>query len=246
MDWTKQRITFPELANKLRNKAGRGADGKITVRHRGGGKKRIYRNVDRQRSLWNTPGIVLSMERGMNSAFIAGIAYSIGIISYITAPYGLRIGDIVTASWQADWRQVGNAMPLINIPLNIKIHNIESFPGSGAVYARSAGTWALIAEASAAGVVVVFRSGTRKKLSPYCLATIGRVSNINYRNITFYKAGQTRLNGVRPSVRGVAMNAVDHPHGGGKGKKSKNSLPQSPWGRLGRGQKTVIRSHKNS
>ena len=132
-------------------------------------------------------------------------------------------------------------MPLVNIPLNVKIHNVESFPGSGAVFARAAGTWALIAESSSTSVIVVLRSGLRKVLSPYCVATIGRVSNINHRSNKFYKAGQSRRAGIRPTVRGVAMNPVDHPHGGGKGKKSKNAVAQSPWGRLGKGQKTVVK-----
>lgn len=125
------------------------------------------------------------------------------------------------AGWRVDQKQVGNTMPLINIPLNTKIHNIESFPGSGGIYARSGGTWGLVTEASSKYVVVILRSGIRKELSPYCLATIGRVSNINYYAKKFYKAGQNRHSGIRPSVRGVAMNPVDHPHGGGKGKNQK-------------------------
>lgn len=242
MDWIRQKTTFRKLICKRNNRAGRNRLGRITVRHKGGGLRRVFRVLDHQRTLWNIPGIVLSLERGTNSYFIAAIVYPIGIITYITAPQGLRIGDKLIAGWTVDSKQVGNAMPLINIPLNIKIHNIEAFPGSGAVYARSAGTFGIVTETSPSKVLVVLASGIKKELSPYCQATIGRVSNVGHRNTKFFKAGHSRWAGIRPTVRGVAMNAVEHPHGGGKGKKSKNSVPQSPWGRLGKGQKSVLRN----
>jgi large subunit ribosomal protein L2 len=124
-------------------------------------------------------------------------------------------------------------MPLVNIPLNLKIHCIEAYPGSGAVYIRAGGNWAIIVAKNAYTVQVLFRNGLKKAFSPYCLGVLGRVSNIHKQKKIFKKAGDARNFGIRPSVRGVAMNPVDHPHGGGKGKKSKNTVPEAPWGRLG-------------
>ena len=171
--------------------------------------------------------------------FVATLIYSCGVVSYILAPYGIRPGHTVWAGPNAK-PTLGSCLPLRNVPLNIKIHNIESRPGGGAKYARAAGTWAKVAERGSNEVVVVFKNGRRKRLHQDCSAVIGGLSNIHRRkqNVAS-KAGASRNAGRRPSVRGVAQNPVDHPHGGGKGKKSPKNPNYNFVRKLPKGRKTA-------
>jgi len=215
--------------------------GRITVRHKGGGVKRNFRLIDFKRALWNVPGIVSSLEYDPNRrAYLALIFYNhIDILSYIVAPEGLQIGESVIAGFGAPTAP-GNASLLKFIPLRVKIHNIEGYPTGGAKYCRSAGTWAIILNKRHNVAQLLFSNG-KKKFSLDCLATFGVVSNSLSRSYIKKKAGYSRLKGIRPCVRGVAMNPVDHPHGGGNGKKSPRAVSMSPWGKLGKGIKTVLR-----
>lgn len=178
-------------------------------------------------------GVIIAFERNKSiKSYIALICYPNGIFVYSVACAGLGIGDRVIAGWNVP-PVVGNCLPLRNIPLNIKISLIESFPGSGLFIVRSPGNWAVILLKTNKYASIVFRTGKSRRFNLDCLATIGRVSNIRWRKHKLRKAGQRRNLGRRPWVRGVAQNPVDHPHGGGKGKKSKNAVPEGPWGRLG-------------
>lgn len=224
MLFTKQKYNL-NLTYKIVSKFGR-SRGKICSKHRGGGLKKKMKIIDYTRNLWNVPAFVLSLEKTKtNSPYLALLLYPIGILTYIIAPKDIKIGskifsgDVIPIS-------VGNNTYLKNIPLNLKIHNIESYPNSGAKYIKSAGLWAKIIDKSATHAFVIFKNNTIKKLSIFCTATIGEVSNSSYfSSKLLYKAGQTRkLLNKRPKVRGVAKNPVDHPHGGGNGKKS----PKNP------------------
>lgn len=211
---------------KKKKNYGRNNTGKITVRHRGGSKhKPTARLIDYSRAIWNLPAMVLNLERNFNnSANIALVVYPTGILSYLLAPIGLKPGQKVLAGHHLSPKP-GYHTVLKHIPLNYKIHNIEAFPGSGGKYIRSAGTWAKIIEKNPLFALVLLSSGKKKIFNINCSATFGRLSNLNYiKKKKKRKAGDSRKLNIRPSVRGVAMNAVDHPHGGGKGKKS----PKNP------------------
>lgn len=218
---------------------GRNNKGQITVRHRGGGVKRKYRLVDFKRTKDDITAIVASIEYDPNrSANIALINYKDGEKSYIIAPKGLKVGDIVVSGKQTDVK-VGNAMEIMNIPVGTVIHNIELRPGKGGQLARSAGNSAQILGREGKYVLIRLRSGETRKILGTCRATIGVVGNEDYELVNIGKAGRTRHMGIRPTVRGSVMNPNDHPHGGGEGRAPVGrSGPMTPWGKPALGLKT--------
>ena len=233
------------LTEGLHKKGGRNNQGRITVRHQGGGAKRLYRKVDFKRSRWDIPAVVERLEYDPNrTAFIALIKYQDGELSYIIAPQRLEVGDTVITSATADIKP-GNTLPLKSIPVGTIIHNIELKPQKGAQMVRSAGTYAQLVGRESGYAQIKLASGELRKVQDTCLATIGAVSNPDKMNEVSSKAGRTRNQGVRPTVRGVVMNPVDHPHGGGEGKSGQgNPHPVSPWGWQTKGKKT--RSNKRT
>jgi large subunit ribosomal protein L2 len=230
------------LTEGIHKKGGRNNQGRITVRHQGGGAKRLYRKIDFKRSRWDVPATVERLEYDPNrTAFIALIKYKDGELSYIIAPQRLEVGDTVITSATADIKP-GNTLPLKSIPVGTIIHNIELKPQKGAQMVRSAGTYAQLVGRDAGYAQIKLASGELRMVLDNCLATIGAVSNPDKMNEVSSKAGRTRNRGVRPTVRGVVMNPVDHPHGGGEGKSSGGRHPVTPWGKKTRGPKT--RSNK--
>ncbi len=232
--------TRPErsLLKKKKQKAGRNNAGRITVRHRGGGHKRRIRVVDFVREKHDIPAKVASIEYDPNrSARIALLHYRDGEKRYILAPNGLKVGTVVV-SGQAVEPEVGNALPLSAIPLGMAIHNLELVPGRGAVIARSAGQSAVLLSRSGSYADVRMPSGELRKVRTSCFATIGQVGNLEHEGLSLGKAGRARWQGRRPTVRGVAMNPVDHPMGGGEGRTSGGGHPVSPWGKLTKGKRT--------
>jgi large subunit ribosomal protein L2 len=226
------------LTEGLNKKGGRNNQGRITVRHQGGGAKRLYRKVDFKRNRWDIPAVVERLEYDPNrTAFIALIKYEDGLLSYIIAPQRLEVGDTVITSASADIKP-GNTLPLKSIPVGTIIHNIELKPQKGAQMVRSAGTYAQLVGRDSGYAQIKLASGELRMVMDSCLATIGAVSNPDKMNEVSSKAGRTRHQGVRPTVRGVVMNPVDHPHGGGEGKSSGGRHPVSPWGKKTRGPKT--------
>jgi len=226
------------LIKKVKN-GGRNNQGKITVRHVGGGSKRKYRVIDFKRDKISIPGRVESIEYDPNrSALIALISYVDGEKRYILAPTGLKVGDTIITSENADIKS-GNCLNLRNIPPGTVIHNIELTPGGGGVIVRSAGANAQLLAKDEIFAHVKLPSLEVRKISLDCKATIGQVSNIDYENVILAKAGRNRNLGKRPSVRGTAMNPVDHPHGGGEGRSPVGHPgPQTPWGQPALGYKT--------
>lgn len=230
----------------LKKKGGRNNAGRITVRHRGGGHKRCYRLIDFKRDKIDVPAKVASIQYDPNrSARIALLHYTDGEKRYILAPLGLKINDTVVSGEKPDIR-VGNAMPLRNIPLGTFVHNVELKPGKGGQLARGAGSYAqLVAKEGDYGQVRL-PSGEVRLVRLECRATIGQVGNLDHENISYGKAGKTRWLGRRPKVRGVAMNPVDHPMGGGEGKASGGRHPCSPAGKLAKGYKTRKKKKSDS
>jgi large subunit ribosomal protein L2 len=225
------------LLAPLRKSGGRNNRGRITTRHRGGGHKRRYRIVDFRRNKENVPARVAAVEYDPNrSARLALLHYVDGEKSYILAPVGLRVGDQVMAGIEADIRP-GNCLPLKNIPLGTMVHNIELRIGKGGQMVRSAGAAAQLMAKEGEHALVKLPSGEQRLVRIECRATVGQVGNLDHENISVGKAGRTRWKGRRSSVRGIAMNPVDHPHGGGEG-RSKGNHPQTPWGQPSRGYKT--------
>ena len=230
------------LEYKKRN-AGRNKQGKITVRHQGGGNKAKYRIIDFKRNKLDIPAKVSTIEYDPNrSAFIALLIYADGEKRYILAPNGLKVGDKVVSGSTADIMP-GNALPIENIPVGTLIHNVEIKPGRGGQMARSAGMSAqLMAKENGYGLIRL-PSGELRKVALNALATIGVVGNSDHENVRIGKAGRTRHMGIRPTVRGVVMNPCDHPHGGGEGKSPVGMpAPVTPWGKVALGLKT--RKHK--
>jgi len=228
------------LVVKLKKTGGRNNSGRITTRHIGGGHKRKYRIIDFKRDKFDIPGKVYSIEYDPNrSANIALINYLDGEKRYILAPLGLKVGDTVVSSKKPDTEiKEGNAMPLQYIPLGTFIHNVELKPGKGGQIARSAGNYSqLIAKEGDYGHVRL-PSGEVRLIHLSCMATIGQVGNIEHENISMGKAGRSRWLDIRPTVRGTAMNPVDHPLGGGEGRSKGGRHPCSPWGQLAKGLKT--------
>jgi len=226
------------LTEGLAKKGGRNNTGRITARRRGGGHKRLYRMVDFKRRKIDAPAKVLRLEYDPNrTAFIALIEYEDGEVSYILAPQRLEAGDTVVSGAKADIKP-GNALPLASIPVGTIVHNVEMKPGKGGQIARSAGTYVQLVGRDAGHALLRLGSGEVRMVRAECMATIGAVSNPDQANIKLGKAGRKRWLGKRPSVRGVAMNPVDHPHGGGEGRTSGGRHPVTPWGRPTKGAKT--------
>src|SRR5215204_4627682 len=218
--------------------SGRNNNGHITVRRRGGGHKRHYRIVEFKRDKAGVPGRVTQIENDPNrSAHIALITYHDGEKRYIIAPAGIEVGKTVMSGREADILP-GNALPIRNIPLGTQIHNIELRPGKGGQMARSAGAFAQLVAKEGDYAQLRMPSGEVRRVPVVCMATVGQVGNVEHENVSYGKAGRSRWKGIRPHVRGVAMNPVDHPHGGGEGKTSGGRNPVTPWGQPTRGYKT--------
>ena len=227
------------LLEYIKSSGGRNSQGRISVRFRGGGHKRMYRRVDFKR---DKPGIaarVRSVEYDpYRSARIALLHYADGEKRYILAPDGLKIGDILQSGADAEVR-VGNTLPLLNMPTGTIVHNIELKPGRGGQLIRGAGASAQVMGRDGLYIQVRLKSGEMRKILATCQATVGQVGNADHENVTIGKAGRQRWKGRRPHVRGVVMNPVDHPHGGGEGKSGAgNPHPVSPWGQKAKGYKT--------
>ena len=232
------------LTEGLNKSGGRNNAGRITARRRGGGHKRSYRIIDFKRRKWDMAATVERLEYDPNrTAFIALIKYEDGELAYIIAPQRLGVGDKVIAGEKVDVKP-GCAMPLHSVPIGSIIHNIEMKPGKGGQIARSAGAFAQIVGRDQTYAIIRLGSGEQRLIHGDCMATIGAVSNPDQSNIKLAKAGRNRWMGKRPSVRGVAMNPVDHPHGGGEGKTSGGRHPVTPWGKSTKGKRT--RSNKSS
>lgn len=225
------------LLAPLKKKGGRNNGGRMTVRHQGGGHKRRYRIIDFKRNKFGVPARVASIEYDPNrSARIALLVYADGEKRYIIAPNEIEVGMTVENGPEAP-PEPGNCLPLVNIPVGTMVHAIEMKPGKGAQMARSAGTYAQITAREGKYVTLKLPSGETRLIPGRCLATIGTTSNADHMNIDLGKAGRNRWLGVRPKTRGVAMNPVDHPMGGGEGKAS-GGHPRSPWGQSSKGYKT--------
>ncbi len=226
------------LVEGLTKSGGRGGGGRVAVRFRGGGAKRLYRYVDFKRRKWDMPATVERLEYDPNrTAFIALLRYEDGTLNYILAPQRLAAGDEVVAGEKVDVKP-GNAMPLRSMPVGTIIHNVEMKPGKGGQMARSAGTYAQLVGRDAGYAQIRMGSGELRQVLDGCMATVGAVSNPDNMNQVLGKAGRVRHMGFRPHVRGVAMNPVDHPHGGGEGKTSGGRHPVTPWGVPTKGRKT--------
>ncbi len=245
-------LTFEEVTKKtpekslltdLRHKAGRNNQGKITVRHQGGGARRKYRIIDFKRNKDGIPATVKAIEYDPNrTCFIALLYYADGEKAYILAPLGLKVGDTVMSGAEADIKP-GNCLPIANIPLGTLIHNIEIKVGKGGQMVRSAGTAAQVMAKEGDFAQIRLPSGEVRKVSMKARATVGQVGNTDHSNVRIGKAGRSRHLGIRPTVRGVVMNPCDHPHGGGEGRSPVGMpAPMSPWGKKTQGVKT--RKHR--
>ncbi len=230
------------LTEGLSKSGGRNNQGHVTVRARGGGHKRTYRRIDFKRRKFDVPASVERLEYDPNrSAFIALIKYEDGELAYILAPQRLAVGDSVIAGRRVDVKP-GNAMPMASMPVGTIIHNVEMKPGKGGQIARSAGTYVQLVGRDRGLAILRLASGEQRYVPAECMATVGAVSNPDHQNEYHAKAGRSRWLGRRPSVRGVAMNPVDHPHGGGEGRTSGGRHPVTPWGKPTKGKRT--RSNK--
>jgi len=227
-----------KLTEGLTNNGGRNNLGRLTERRRGGGHKRLYRLVDFKRRKFDVPAKVARLEYDPNrSAFIALVEYEDGEQSYILAPQRLAVGDMVVSGQRADIKP-GNAMPLSSIPVGTIVHNVEMKPGKGGQIARAAGTYVQLVGRDSGYALLRLGSGEVRMVRAECMASIGAVSNPDQANTKLGKAGRKRWLGKRPAVRGVAMNPVDHPHGGGEGRTSGGRHPVTPWGKPTKGAKT--------
>jgi large subunit ribosomal protein L2 len=239
--------TFEEITKKepeksllmpLKRKAGRNNQGRITVRHRGGGAKRMLRIIDFKRDKIGISAEVLAIEYDPNrSAYIALVQYADGEKRYILAPLGLMVGHIVTSGPDTEVK-LGNALPLGQIPVGVMIHNIELQHGKGGQIVRSAGTSAQVIGRDDGYSLVKLPSGEVRKILSVCIATVGQVGNVDHQNVKLGKAGRKRLMGRRPEVRGAVMSPRDHPHGGGEGRNPRGMNPKTPWGKPALGHKT--------
>jgi large subunit ribosomal protein L2 len=231
----------PLLVHQTKN-GGRNNLGRVTTKYRGGGEKRHYRLIDFKRDKINMEAMVKTIEYDPNrSSRIALVCYKDGEYRYILCPEGLRVGDTVTSSKEAPIR-IGNAMPLSSIPVGVEIHNLQLYPNYNSYLIRSAGTAGQILAKEADHAVIKLPSGEIRKFALNCYASIGRVSNLEHKDISIGKAGRTRHRGIRPRVRAVAMNPIDHPMGGGEGKSSGGRHPCNEKGFMAKGKKT--RKHK--
>ena len=227
-----------KLTEGLSKSGGRNNHGRTTAYHRGGGHKRTYRMVDFKRTKFGVPGVVERLEYDPNrTAFIALIRYEDGEEAYILAPQRLQVGDPIIADQRVDVKP-GNAAPMRSIPVGTVVHNVELKPGKGGQIARSAGTYAQIVGRDGDYTQIRLGSGEIRRVHSTCIASIGAVSNPDHQNINLGKAGRHRWLGKRPHVRGVVMNPVDHPHGGGEGRTSGGRHPVTPWGKDTKGTRT--------
>lgn len=242
-DLTKNKKPERSLVVGLRKKGGRNAYGRITVRHRGGGAARLYREIDFKRIERDVEGKVVSIEYDPNRNVRIGlVVYKNGAKKYILMPEGLRTGDVVQAGLTAE-AKTGNAMPLKKIPVGFMVHNVEITPGSGGKFARSAGSAVQFMAKDDVHATLKMPSGEIRMVDLNCWATVGTLGNADYKNISWGKAGRTRHRGFRSSVRGMAMNPVDHPHGGGEGRSKSGSHPTTPWGKGCKGTRTRVRKN---
>ena len=226
------------LTKGLRESGGRNNSGRITIWQRGGGHKRAYRTIDFKRRKFDVTATVERLEYDPNrSAFIALVKYDDGELAYILAPQRLKAGDKVVSGERTDVKP-GNAMPLKNVPIGTIVHNVELKPGRGGQLARAAGTYVQLVGRDQGYAQLRLGSGEVRVVRGECMASIGAVSNPDQQNINYGKAGRMRWLGKRPSVRGVAMNPIDHPHGGGEGRTSGGRHPVTPWGKGTKGKKT--------
>jgi large subunit ribosomal protein L2 len=226
------------LTEGLRKSGGRNNHGHVTAWHRGGGHKRRYRLIDFKRRKYDVAATVERLEYDPNrTAFIALIKYADGELAYILAPQRLKAGDQVVSGDKVDIKP-GNAMPLKSIPVGTIVHNVEMKPGRGGQIARSAGTYVQLVGRDSGYALLRLGSGEQRRVRAECMATIGAVSNPDQQNISIGKAGRQRWKGWRPVTRGVAMNPIDHPHGGGEGRTSGGRHPVTPWGKPTKGAKT--------
>lgn len=231
------------LVYGLRKTGGRNAYGRITTRHKGQGAYQKYRIIDFKRTERDVLGKIVAVEYDPNRNVRIGLVFYVnGAKSYILLPEGLTVGSTVMASENAE-AKAGNSLPIRSIPVGFMLHNIEITPNSGGKFARSAGTSVQLMAKTDEHATLKMPSGEIRMVSLDCWATIGVLGNAEYRNITWGKAGRTRHRGIRPTVRGMAMNPVDHPHGGGEGRSKSGSHPVSPWGKGAKGTKT--RTRKN-
>ncbi len=241
------RSTFEEITTDTPHKpliesqkrgSGRNRQGRMTVRHRGGGEKRAYRRIDFRRDKYDVPASLATIEYDPNrSARIGLLHYRDGEKRYILVPHGMKVGDVVIAGNGVDAR-VGNALPLSRIPLGTQIHNVELVPGKGGQIVRSAGASAQLLAKEGEYAQVRLPSGEVRRVDMRCMATVGQVGNLDHENQNLGKAGRSRHMGRRPEVRGVVMNPRDHPHGGGEGKSPTGMPPKTPWGQPAMGHRT--------
>ena len=226
------------LMEKMVRGSGRNNQGKITVRHRGGEQKRLYRIIDSRRNKFGIPARVATVEYDPNrSARIGLLHYADGEKRYMLLPNGLNVGDMIESGPNAE-AKLGNALPLGRMPLGTTIHNIELVPGKGGQMVRSAGTAAQLVAKEGAFATIRMPSNEMRLVPLLCMATVGQVSNLDHENMAIGKAGRARRMGKRPEVRGSAMNPVDHPHGGGEGKAPTGMPPKTPWGKTAMGLRT--------
>jgi len=238
-------IPEKSLLRPLKKSGGRNNKGRITSRHRGGGHKRHYRIIDFRRDKFNIPARVASIEYDPNrSAYIALLHYADGEKRYILAPEGIKVDDKLMSGDQAEVR-TGNALPIRNVPLGTFLHNVEMYPGKGGIIARSAGSYVQLVAKEGQFAHLKMPSGEVRLVKMECLGTIGTVGNTEHKNVVDGKAGATRWRGRRPKVRGVAMNPVDHPMGGGEGRSSGGRHPCTPWGVKTKGLKTRSKRKSN-
>ncbi len=234
------------LLEPMNKTSGRNSYGRITVRHKGGGNRRKYRVIDFKRDKTGMPATVLTLEYDPNrSAHICLVQYEDGEKRYIIAPEGLKVGDTIEAGPEADIK-VGNALPLVNIPVGTIVHNVELYPGRGGQLARSAGNSAQLMAKEGGYALLRLPSTELRKVPVICMATVGVVGNTDHENVKIGKAGRTRHMGIRPTVRGSVMNPCDHPHGGGEGKAPIGRPgPVTPWGKPALGYKTRAKKNRS-
>ena len=233
------------LLEPNKSNAGRNNKGRITMRRRGGGHKRRYRRIDFKRDKAGIPAKVVSIEYDPNrSAFITLLHYADGEKRYILAPHGIKVGDSIMSGPESEIH-TGNALPLERIPTGLFVHNIELIRGKGGQMARSAGSYAQLMAKEGVNALLRLPSGEIRMVRKECYATVGQVSNIDHENVSIGKAGRSRWLGLRPKVRGVAMNPIDHPLGGGEGKSSGGRHPVTPWGKPTKGYRTRKKKHSD-
>jgi len=241
-----KKVPEKSLVEGLNKKSGRNCYGRLTSRRRGGGHKRLYRLVDFKRDKRNVPATVAAIEYDPNrSARIALLHYADGEKRYILAPLGLAVGDSVVSSESADIKP-GNALFLARIPVGTVVHNVELHPGRGGQFCRAAGAYAQLVAKEGSYALLRMPSGEVRKVLSSCVATVGQVGNIHHEKVSLGKAGRNRWLGRRPKVRGVAMNPIDHPLGGGEGRSSGGRHPTTPWGKPTKGYKTRNRKKTSS